>query len=78
MVERLVTSVTAQGHTRAEALQVIILSCDRVLEQYAGNNVVNLAYMRAIKGEAERKWRATPSETSARMRARSRWKGKAE
>lgn len=75
VVERMVTAACAHGYTRAQALQAVILACDEVLTRNAGSTSINLPYMRAIKGEAERKWRATPAETSARMRARSKKRG---
>lgn len=68
-VERMVTAACAHGYTRAEALQAIVLACDHALARYAGTTSINLPYMRAIRGEAMRKWRATPQETSTRMRA---------
>lgn len=71
----MVTAACAHGYTRQQALQAVILACDEVLTRHAGSTSINLPYMRAIKGEAERKWRTTPQETSARMRARSTKRG---
>lgn len=68
-VERMVTVACAHGYTRQQALQAVILACDEALRRHAGSTSINLPYYRAIKGEAERKWRATPKETSTRMRA---------
>lgn len=77
-VERMVTAACAHGYTRAQALQAIVLACDEVLTRYAGSTSINLPYMRALRGEAMRKWRATPQETSTRMRAGSAKRGSAE
>lgn len=77
-IERMVTVACAHGYTRAQALQAVILACDSIIERQAGNSSVNMPYMRAIRGEAMRKWRATPQETSLPMRGQSAQRGKAE
>lgn len=74
-VERMVTAACAHGYTREQALQAVILACDEILSRHAGSTSINMPYMRAIKGEAERKWRATPHETSVRMRAHRTQRG---
>jgi hypothetical protein len=78
LVERMVTLACARGFTRAQALQAIALASDEIIQRQAGNSSVNLPYMRAIHGEAMRRWRSTPLETSLPMRGQSAQRGKAE
>lgn len=75
VVERMARAAQRQGYTRPEALQAIALACDHMLERYAGAASLNLAFVRAIRGEAERKYRTSLPDNVLPMRGQAHERG---
>ena len=69
-------AIQRQGYTRTEALQVISAACDEMRSRYAGFAGINLAFVRAIQGAAQRQLRAAPSAIVLPMSGQGTKKGK--
>lgn len=75
VVERMVTAACRNGYTRTEALEAVALACDHMLERYAGVKTINLAFIKAVRGEALRQLRTSPPDNVLPMRGQGNKRG---
>lgn len=74
----MVAAAWRNGFSRTEALQAVALACDSVLERYAGTKTLNMAFIKAVRGEANRQLRTSPPDNVLPTRGQGYRKGQAE